>query len=205
MPSFYSERTAEYILIPKFSKVLKPLGSVIPMFFSGNREDTRVAFESLCTDRFHLVAFFARRPKIDRARSRSIEAKINKALFQVGRCAQELGISTFCGVSLTNNIFDQEVAEALWFDISGLGHEEDVRFFCEVNEALELDRFDGPIQPTSYAAALSSVSNSVVLDWAGVTEIMRELPKRSDQSLPGQYKFFSQVWRLRPVFFAIRL
>jgi hypothetical protein len=205
MPSFYSERTAEYILIPKFSQVLTPLGSVIPIFFSGNREDTRVAFESLCTDRFHLVAFFARRPKIDSARSRSIEGKINKALFRVGRCAQELGISTFSGISLTNNIFEQEKAEALWFDISGLDHEEDIRFLCEVNESLELDRFDGRIQPKNHAAVLSKVSSSVALDWAEVTHIMRELPKLSDQSLPGQYRFFSQVWRMRPVFFAIRL
>ena len=205
MPSFYSERTAEYALAPKFVELLKPLGSVVPMFFSGKREDTHVAFDSLAGESFHLIAFFARRPKINRAESRCIEGKINRRLFRVARCASELGIPTFCGISLTNNIFDQVHAESLWFDISELHSEEDVRFFCEVSGELTLGRFQGQIQPANHSAILSKVSKSRILDWAEVTYIMRELPHLADDSVPSGFMFLSQTWRLRPVYFAIRI
>lgn len=204
MPSFYSERTAEYALAPKFVKLLEPLGSVVPMFFSGKREDTHVAFNSLAGESFHLVAFFARRPKINRAESRYIEGKINRRLFRVARYASELGVPTFCGISLTNNIFDQVSAESLWFDISELDSGDDERFTCEVSGELSLDRFHGQIEPSSHAAILSRVSSSRILDWAEVTYIMRELPKLADDSVPSGFMFFSQTWRLRPVYFAIR-
>ncbi|AZE38121.1 hypothetical protein C4K06_5112 [Pseudomonas chlororaphis subsp. aureofaciens] len=204
MPSFYSDRTAEYALIPKFSEILKPLGTVVPIYFSGKREDTHVAFESLRTERFYLVAFFARRPKIDKAESRSIEGKINKGLFKVGRYASGLGIPTFCGISLTNNIFHQAQSEPLWFDISEMAYEEDVRFRCEVSGQLKLEMFDGPIYPMNQSSVLSKVTRNRTLDWEDVTFIMRELPKLADEFKP-QFMFLSQAWRLKPVYFAIRL
>jgi len=186
-------------------KLLEPLGPVVPMFFSGQREDTHIAFDSSAGERFHLVALFARRPKIDRAESRCIEGKINRRLFRVAQCASQLGISTFCGISLTNNIFDQVRAESLWFDISELDSGDDERFSCEVSGELTLDRFHGQIQSSHHAAILSRVSSSRILNWAEVTYIMRELPKLADDSVPSRFMFHSQTWRLKPVFFAIRL
>jgi hypothetical protein len=204
LPSFYSERTAEYALAPKLAKLLEPLGSVVPIFFSGQREDTQVAFDSLAGESFHLVAFFALRPKINSAESRCIEGKINRRLFRVAQCASTLGISTFCGISLTNIIFDQVLAESLWFDISELDCGDDERFFCKVSSELTLDSFHGQTQPSKHAVILSKVSSSRILDWAEVTYIMRELPKLADDYVPNRFMFFSQTWRLRPLYFAIR-
>lgn len=35
LPSFYSEKTAEYALVPKFVELLEPLGAVAPIAFAG--------------------------------------------------------------------------------------------------------------------------------------------------------------------------
>ncbi|MBI6910602.1 hypothetical protein [Pseudomonas palleroniana] len=204
MPSFYSERTAEYAMPPKFLTLVETLGPAVPVYFSRRREDTLVAFDSLSGESFYLVAFFARRPKIDEAESLIIEGKINKRLFRVAKCASELGIQTLCGISLTNNIFNQSLAESLWFDISQLEIEEDVRFTCEISKDLKLKKFHGQIQPTHHSTILSSIANSRVLDWAEITYIMRELPKIADDSQPGHFMFLSQTWRMRPLYFVIR-
>ena len=204
MPSFYSERTAEYTLTPKFLTLIEPLGDAVPIYFSARREDTHVAFESLDGESFHLVAFFARRPKINAAESLIIEGKINQRLFRVAKCASELGIQTLCGISLTNNIFKQSLAESLWFDISQMKLEDDLRFICEINMELKLNKFHGKIQPTNHSTIISSIANSRVLDWAEVTSIMRELPKLADDSPPSHFMFLSQTWRFRPLYFVIR-
>ncbi|KPZ01422.1 hypothetical protein [Pseudomonas syringae] len=204
MPSFYSERTAEYALAPKFLKLLEPLGPAVPIFFSGRREDTLIAFDSLSGESFHLVAFFARRPKINETNSLTINGKINKRLLRVADCASKLGIKTICGISLTNNIFDQSRAESLWFDISHMAAEQDIQFACEVTRDLELKSFHGHIQPVTPSTIISSIANSRIVDWAEATNIMRELPKLADDFQPRQSIFFSQTWRMRPLYFVIR-
>jgi hypothetical protein len=205
LPSFYSERTAEYALTPKFLTLLEPLGQAVPIYFSGRREDTLVAFDSLFGESFHLVAFFARRPKINAPESLIIEGKINEKLFRVAKSASELGIQTICGISLANNIFSQSLAESLWFDISKLEFYEDVRFTCEITKELRLNKFHGRIKPTQHSKILSSIANSPTLDWAEVTSIMRRLPELANDSQPGQFMFLSQSWRFRPLYFVIRL
>lgn len=205
MPSFYSERTAEYSLVPKFLDILTPLGSVVPMFFLRQREDTHVALESLDGQRFHLIAFFARRPKIDTIESQTINGKINSRLFRVAQSAAQLGVSTFCGITLTNNIFDQARAESLWFDISDLNIGDDEQFSCEVTEDLRLNNFYGQIKPSNHEAILSRISSSRILNWRELTMIMRELPQLADGTQGGSFMFLSQTWRFRPVYFAIRL
>lgn len=205
MPSFYSERTAEYALTPKLLTLFEPLGQAVPVYFSGRREDTLVALDSLSGESFHLVAFFARRPKINEPESLVIEGKINERLFRVAKIACEFGIQTLCGISLTNNIFSQSVAEPLWFDISQSEFHEDVRFTCEITKELTLNKFQGRIQPAKHSTILSSIANSRTFDWAEATSIMRRLPELANDSQPGQFMFLSQLWRFRPLYFAIRL
>lgn len=204
MPSFYSERTAEYALAPKFIKLLEPLGPAVPVFFAGRREDTLIAFDSLSGERFHLVAFFARRPKINEANSLTINGKINKRLFRVAECASKLGIKTVCGISLTNNIFDQSHAASLWFDISHMAAEQDIQFTCEVSRDLALESLHGDIQFATPSTLISGIANSRVMDWAEVTNIMRELPRLADDFQTRQFMFLSQTWRVRPLYFVIR-
>lgn len=204
MPSFYSERTAEYTLVPKFLKILEPLGPAVPVFFSGRREDTLIALDSLSGERFHLVSFFARRPKIDETNSLTIHGKINRRLFRVAECASRLGIQTVCGISLTNNIFDQSRAESLWFDISHMPAEQDIKFTCEVSRDLQLNSFHGHLRPATGSTIISGIANSRALDWIEITKIMRELPILADDSQSSQFMFLSQTWRMRPIYFVIR-
>lgn len=203
MPSFYSDRTAEYALVSKFAEILKPLGSVVPIYYAGQREDTHVAYETQQQKRFYLVAFFARRPKIDRAESQSIEGKIHKQLFNVGRRAAALGIPTFCGISLTNNIFHQMQSEPLWFDISETAYDEDMKFRCEINSPLNLEVHYGHLNPMDQSSVLSKVASGQTLDWSGVISIMKELPKFADDYQP-KFMFLSQTWRYKPIYFAIQ-
>lgn len=204
MPSFYSERTAEYSLTPKFLDLLKPLGFAVPIHFSGKREDTLVSLDSHSGESFHLVAFFARRPKIDYTGSLNIQGKINRRLFRVAKFASQFGIPTLCGISLTNNIFGQSCAEPLWFDISNSEIESDLVFSCEIHKNLTLKKYYGQMQPTSNSEIISRIANSRVLDWSEVMLIMRELPRLADDSIPSRFMFLSQVWRLRPLYFVIR-
>ncbi len=39
MVSFYTERTAEYSLVPAFSKILRSLGKVAPIFFGKHEKE----------------------------------------------------------------------------------------------------------------------------------------------------------------------
>lgn len=204
MPGFYSERTAEYTLIPKFIEVLKPLGAVIPIFFTGGRENTNVSLQTLKADSFHLVAFFSRRPKIDSPGSLCVEGKINKSLFRVARCASGFGILTFCGMSLTNNIFGQPDAKSIWLDISSTDIEEDILFSVDIRNYADFPDLHRQVTSVSHSEIVSRVASSKILSWEEIVNIMTELPKQADNSIPGRFMFLSQVWRLRPVYFAIR-
>lgn len=76
LTGFYSDKTAEYALVPKFAELLAPLGTVVPIAFSGRRENTLLGLESMTGESFRLVAFFARRPKIDKVGSHRIHGTI---------------------------------------------------------------------------------------------------------------------------------
>lgn len=204
MPSFYSEKTAEYALVPQFAELLKPLGAVAPIAFSRQRESTNVACWTQGGERFRLAAFFARRPKIESVGSIQIHGKINERLFWVSSRAWQLGIPTFCGISLTNNVFDQCNAQPLWFDISENCDGADHEFSCVVNENYRLHTFSGDIKPVDPEAIRSRIRGSKILSWTEATWIMSELPGLADRSPPGSFLFLSQTWRLRPVYFAIR-
>ena len=180
------------------------MGSPIPIYFAGNRENTNIGLESLAGQSFHLAAFFARRPKIQEAGSFRIEGKINARIFRVAKFASRLGIPVFSGISLTNNIFDQATASPLWFDVSGFHDEEDFTFTCEVDETFKLRDFAGRIQPANDLDILSRICDSRSLDWEEATRIMSELPKTANYPTHNNYSLFSQTWRMKPVYIAIR-
>jgi hypothetical protein len=204
LPSFYSERTAEYALVPKFVELLEPLGAVAPIAFAGQRENTNVACWTQDGERFRVAAFFARRPKIESVGSNQVHGKINERLFWVSSKAWELGVPTFCGISLTNNVFDQLSTQPLWFDISEHSGGADQEFSCLISESGQLDTFNGAIQPVDPEAIRSRVQGGKTMSWTEATWIMSELPGLADRTPPRGFLFLSQIWRLRPIYFAIR-
>lgn len=205
LTGFYSDKTAEYALVPKFVELLAPLGIVVPIAFSGRRENTLLGLESMTGESFRLVAFFARRPKIDKVGSRRIHGTIYERFFWVSHQAALMGVPTFCGISLTNNIFDQARAQSLWFDITELPRREDQNFICDVNENLQLERFCGQIQPAERATIQARVLEGLTFDWKEATDIMATLPGIADMYPQPRFGFHSHNWRLRPVYFAIRI
>lgn len=204
MPSFYSEKTAEYALVPKFAELLKPLGTVAPIAFSSQRENTNVACRAQDEGRFRLAAFFARRPKIESVGSLQVRGKINERLFWVSSQAWQLGVPTFCGVSLTNNVFNQYNAQSLWFDISENSGGCDHEFSCALKEDYQLDTFSGDVKPVDSESICSRINSGKILSWVEAVSIMSELPGLADRSPLSSFFFLSQTWRLRPVYFVIK-
>ncbi|GFM61633.1 hypothetical protein PSCICG_27930 [Pseudomonas cichorii] len=164
MPSFF-RKDRRVRSRTEIHKAIGASGARSIGFFSGRREDTLIAFDSLSGERFHLVAFFARRPKINEANSLTINGKINKRLFRVAECASKLGIKTVCEISLTNNIFDQSHAASLWFDISHMTAEQDIQFTCQVSRDLALESLHGYIQLATPSTLISGIANSE--SWIG--------------------------------------
>ncbi|WP_298693794.1 hypothetical protein [uncultured Sulfuricurvum sp.] len=158
MSSFYSEKTAEYALVPAFLEILNSLGKVAPIYFWKTREGNQTSLSLHASDQVLVVAFFARRPKIYSSNDKIIEGKINSSLYEFSEQAAQFDIPVFCGLPITTNIFELNKPECLWFQIDPKSEKEDNIFYFD----LEKKRLDFPY----------SVNKSVSLSKNEIIEIV---------------------------------
>jgi hypothetical protein len=117
--SFLSERSTEYVLIPKFSESLYQITKrITPIFFWTTREGASHSKASFKNKSVVVVALYARRPKVLSVDSNVIELKFNDELFSRSEYLVGNGIPVFAGAPLVSKLDEFYLgASCKWFNI----------------------------------------------------------------------------------------
>lgn len=197
MVSFYTERTAEYSLVPAFSDSLSSLGKVAPIFFWKTREGNRTSEAIHNDDEVRIIAFFARRPKIDTRNIKLIGMKINHSLYEFSERAKNLNIPVFCGLPITTNIFELNEPDCLWFHVKS-GYNDEY-----VSVDVENKSCSGSIPSLTRQEVIDIVNKeSVKMPWKDAIETMSKL--NENLSALGYASRFMRNTHYKPVYFLIK-
>ena len=105
--SFISERTTEYVLVPKLTNILKrKFDAVIPIFPWATREGSNISKQIHKQDKFRVVGMFPRRPKLNYANSSNIIIKINRQILLGAQDSLKLGIPIVAGCPMVKNFWE---------------------------------------------------------------------------------------------------
>ena len=197
--SFISERSAEYILIPKLCGILAPhFRKIIPLYFWSTREGSGISRACSAFQKVRVINVFARRPKVWAPHQPSIEVKLNKVLFEVAQESLSLGIPTFAGVPLASSIFDLSFdLDCIWFDLMELNNEIIYQISLEgdILSKLEGDtlsksesnnKTDGVIKEANLIESIFSKCDLV--EWRDAVESLRTIRRG------GQYGTFYSIF-----------
>lgn len=197
MVSFYTERTAEYALVPAFLDVLNPLGKVAPIFFWKTREGNKTSKIIHDDDKVRVIAFFARRPKIDTKDRNFIEMKINYSLYEFSERAKNLNIPVFCGLPITTNIFELNESNCLWFHVES-GYDDEY-----VSVDIKNKKCSGSIVSLKGQEIINIVNKkSVKMSWKEAVDTMGRL--NENHSVLGYASRFINTTNYKPVYFLIK-
>ena len=201
MISFYTERTAEYALVPAFSNILNTLGKVAPIFFWKTREGNRTS-EAIHDDKVRVIAFFARRPKIDTRNINFIGMRINDSLYEFSERAKSLNIPVFCGLPITTNIFELDNPDCLWFHIDSKYRHKPTYEYVGID--IENEKYiDGSISSLTQEEIIDIVNaESVKMSWKEAVEIIGKL--NENYSTLGYMSRFIRNTHYKPVYFLIK-
>jgi hypothetical protein len=114
MSSFANERTIEYSLVPILRNALSlEFRRVIPLFPWIAREGSKTAANQHALWQGRVLAFFARRPKVDEPGY--IRSRINSELYSFAHYAFDLGIPTIAGLPLVDSLYSLDPdSKVLW-------------------------------------------------------------------------------------------
>lgn len=135
MSSFFTERTAEYAILPPLLSYLRQrFGAAVPMYFWATREGNGVAQELHASKRFRVLVVFARRPKaLD---GQHMLGKINQELFQFADRALVHGLPSIAAFPVVRDLFELGGAfQTYWFPLTGLPH-QDALFKVNLGDAV---------------------------------------------------------------------
>ena len=126
--SFLSEHTAEYCLVPRFTRILnEAFGCVVPFYFWSTREGN-VTSRQTVVDGVRVCALFPRRPKLND--SGQILMKVNQEVFAAAGELAQNGIPSFTGVPIASSILElARNVECRWFFLIENGR---VQGDCEI-------------------------------------------------------------------------
>ncbi|WP_339259766.1 hypothetical protein MKZ12_07985 [Paenibacillus sp. FSL R5-0713] len=197
--SFINERSAEYILVPKFVEHLTQISTKItPIFFWATREGATHSKSSFKDKKLLIAAMYARRPKVYNLLD--IELKFNEELFSRAEYLNKNGISVFAGAPLVSRFEELNFdASCIWFNLKPNEKNKDI--------VLRVNSVDGSIYNSKSYNSLTGVSSSEIVDiikgiskeftWSEAIEIIKNNKYYNIHSrwfLTGGYK---------PVYFII--
>lgn len=118
--SFISEHTAEYILIPKLTQILKQKYElVVPIYPWMTREGNNLSKSIHGRDRFKIVGFYPRRPKINLEENK-ILVKINIEFLEGAQEASKINIPMLAGCPLAKSFWElNEETQCIWIKLNG--------------------------------------------------------------------------------------
>lgn len=176
MTSFFSERTAEYSILPTVVTYLRQrFGVAAPMYFWATREGNTVANEVHVGRRMRVLVVFARRPKI--SKGAMLLGKLNAELFEFARRAEQYGLPCFAGFPVVRSVLELGADfRTHWFPL--IGEEQDDLYFQVDLSQLHLapTTMDGhALQPVELGDLGDAVENAHVLPWSDVIKAIRSL------------------------------
>lgn len=196
--SFMSEHTAEYALVPDLiAKLADRFPRVVPTYYWGTREGSRVGRESFDGRAVRVAAAFARRPKVTHPGCDSILMKVNDVLFATAHAGSEVGVPVFAGVPLVNNLVDFSVGvRCAWFHVTSTSDWSDDREFrlsltCELLVPEPPEGVAGPLNQTQLLQIVESQCEQV--DWMFALNAMRYVKSAGGMQHPifgGGYRPF---------------
>lgn len=204
MYSFYTERTAEYTLVPRFLEVLYELGDAAPIHFWKTREGNKTSQNIHFDDDVYVIAFFARRPKVTPGNTKLIQGKINSQLFEFAKHAQRLEIPVFCGLSEAHSIFDLRKCSAIWFYVDPNLSSTDVVFnvFDKTLESLsDVAKDIKPIAGREIIRVIKSCAYK--MPWSVAVERMAELHRKPEEENDFA-PWWTRSWYYKPMYFLVR-
>jgi hypothetical protein len=105
MTSFFSERTAEYSILPTVVTYFRQrFGAAASMYFWANREGNFAAQKIHAGRRMRVLVLFARRPKD--WKGMVLFGKINAELFEFAENANQLGLPCFAGFPAVRSVLE---------------------------------------------------------------------------------------------------
>ena len=124
MSSIFTERTAEYAILPPLLAYLRQrFGAAVPMYFWATREGSSAAQERHAGQRFQVLVVFARRPKV--LDGRNMLGKINRELFEFADRAVVHGLPSVAAFPAVSDLFELgRNFQTCWFPLPGLPHQD---------------------------------------------------------------------------------
>ncbi|EKO3802405.1 hypothetical protein NTE28_004937 [Vibrio harveyi] len=118
MASFCSERTVEYMLVPRLVNILENhFDTVIPLFSYATREFTKLSKNLHSKDNFQVIALFPRRPKISDTGEAGISFFYGLDEFQI--ITESFGVPVVTGSINASNLWELSKHENfVWFNMS---------------------------------------------------------------------------------------
>jgi hypothetical protein len=116
--SFISEHTAEYILVPRLTQILKKkFEMVVPIYPWMTREGNNLSKSIHSQDKFKIVGFYPRRPKISIEEDK-ICIKINPEFIEGAIEAVKIKIPIIAGCPLVKSFWDlNENTSCYWIKL----------------------------------------------------------------------------------------
>ena len=206
--SFICEHSAEFALVPQFSRILSAYAHrVVPLYFWKSREGNTLS--AMCDDGRSLraVALYARRPKIHAPDQSSITVKINSEIIRSSAYYHSMGIPVFCGVPCVSNILDFHAdAQIAWFHLSAK-HEEgdgydDVEFAvstdAKIMGACPSPFVCGPLDDKTILRITRTAARET--SWTDIITTIREVPPIT-YAYGGAPSYYHRWWgTYKPVF-----
>lgn len=204
MISFFCERTAEYAVVPAFSKVLRSIGEPTPLYFWKTREGNNTSTALHNNFDVHIIAFFARRPKVNPKKRNIIQCKINAELYDYSKLAFELDIPVFCGLPVTSSIFELESSQILWFHVAPNYNGEEPVFNLEANVFCPLNFKKEQLHPLMREEIIEIIKNSALkIPWGEAVCRMNELNRRPN-NVNAYMPWWMRNWHYKPLYFLIK-
>lgn len=202
MSSYFSERTAEYSILPPLVEYLKDrFGNAVPMFFWRTREGNNRSGERHAGAVVRVIAVFARRPK-ESGQEGVVFGKINAVLHDFAASAVPVGIPCFAGFPAAETLFDLGQSPTFWFAISPDRNRDlafDVRKKGAQSEPVGADGV--PVATVSFEDIGDAVERIArPMAWADAVRTIREIRVEADYA-----DFYSRMrWgSYKPVYLVI--
>ncbi len=194
-PSFMSEHTVEFYLVPRFGTILRArFSSVLPLFFWSTREGNTTSRRASMPEAVRVCALFPRRPKL--GETGNVLMKVNEQLFDMAFDLSEAGIPVFAGVPVVSSLVQlAQTFECNWYSlIASQGGFADCEIECDSGANLTDAAVRGPLRQDEVLGIVEARARPA--RWEGMIETLRSV--RSQQLDRYQFRFGPAY---RPVYF----
>ncbi|MEM7085223.1 MAG: hypothetical protein AAF489_03525 [Bacteroidota bacterium] len=191
--SFISERTADYIIVPRLVSMLKSeFRDVVPLYPWLSREGGKLSRTLHADDSFRVLGLFTKRPKVSIAKTKFV-VKVNNDFVLGASAARKLGIPFITGTPIVQDFWRlNENADCFWVKLN-----ETTKDFYEIKANSPCPYSDNIIQSEEEMIEFVTNNSSEMI----LETLVRAIREVRWASGNGMYRAFGLY---RPVYFLLR-